>query len=60
MNLQRKLDFIEAYRSYIQLSGREKAGIEISVFPALKPGIRPEGHHDTKEVRDSAKEKPRR
>ena len=49
MNLQRKLDFIEAYRNYIQLSDRAKAGIEISVLPALKPSIRPEGFHDTKE-----------
>ena len=37
MNLQRKLDFIEAYRNYIQLSGRAEAGIEISVCPSFKP-----------------------
>lgn len=60
MDIQRKLDFTEAYRSYIQLLGREKAGIEFSVIPALTPGIRPEVFHDTKEVWDRTKEKPGR
>lgn len=60
MNLQKKLDFIEAYRNYIQLSGRAEAGIEISVCPSFKPGIRPEGFHDTKEVHSRTEEKPGR
>lgn len=58
MNLQRKLDFIEAYRNYIQLSDRAEA--EISVCPSFKPGIRPEGFHDTKEVHSRTEEKPGR
>lgn len=60
MDIQRKLDLIEAYRNYIQLSGRTKAGIEIAVLPALKPGIRPEGYYGTKELRNRTKEKPGR
>ena len=35
MNLQRKLDFIEAYRSYIQLSGRKMQGLRFLFFLPL-------------------------
>ena len=60
MDLQRKLDFMEAYRNYIQLSDRAKAGTEISVFPAFKPGVKPEVSHGTKEQYNSTEEKPGR
>lgn len=36
MNLQEKFDFIEAYRSYLTLSSRSKAGIEFFFIPDRK------------------------
>ena len=60
MNLQRKLDFIEAYRNYILLSDRTEEGIEILVCPYFKQGIRPEGFNDKKEVHSRTEEKPGR
>ena len=54
MNIQKQFDFIEAYRNYIQLSKRSKAGIELSFLPAgnrnprLDAGTLPEAGHGRK------------
>lgn len=36
MDIQKRFDFIEAYRNYIQLFSRSKAGIEFSFIPDRK------------------------
>lgn len=56
MNLQKRFDSIEAYRNYIQLFSRSKAGIEFSFIPdrkrkgnpRLDTGTLPEADHDRK------------
>lgn len=54
MDIQKRFDFIEAYRTYIQLSRRSKAGIEFSFIsggkgnPRLDTGTLPEADHDRK------------
>ena len=54
MKLQKHLDFIEAYRNYVQLSSKSETGIEFYFLPVkqkksrLTVGVKPEVHDDRK------------
>ncbi len=57
MHIQKKIDLIETYRNYINLSRRAGTGMELSIMPRAKITINPAQKAETEPEGDHGREK---